>query len=60
MVKMLMKPDVKHDVFYGKIKLISKSTNRIGDEGKIINEEKLMCKEDKTDNNIIVDKKKVI
>ena len=49
MEKMPLKAGVKHDDFYGKIKLVNKNI----DEEKIDNGEKLMNKENKADNNII-------
>ena len=55
MEKLPMKPGVKHDDFYGKIKLISKSTNKSDDKPKKEKEKKLINNEDKADNNIIID-----
>ena len=51
MEKNPLKPGVKHDEFYGKIKLLSKNINRIDiKEGS--NKEKIMIKGEKTDDNI--------
>ena len=59
MEKIPLKPGVKHDDFYGKIKIVSKSTNKIEDKEKSDNGEKLMNIEDKADNNIIFDNIKI-